>query len=139
VNSLSLPLVQKPPVTSLSLAIELSTQFETSGKHPFTHNAKGLGSCSYPWRSLTAPTLAVVLTAGTWRPQFSTMNSSPRVRACAFKIFRRNSLLTSGWSIVHTMHVVNFGHLDGLVWNAYDWCPLDKFRVVIEGANSNGE
>jgi hypothetical protein len=40
---------------------------------------------------------------------------------------------------VYTLHVVNFGHLDGLVREAYDWCPLDTFPELIEGADSNGE
>jgi len=42
-------------------------------------------------------------------------------------------------SIVYTLHVVNFAHLDALVRKAYDWFPLDKFPDLIEGVDSNGE
>jgi hypothetical protein len=48
-------------------------------------------------------------------------------------------LLTSGCSIVLTLHVVNFGHLDRLVLCVYDQSPLDQFSELIEGADPNGE
>ena len=37
-------------------------------------------------------------------------------------------------SIVDTLHVVNFSHLDGSVLAAYDCSSLDQFSNLIEGA-----
>ena len=48
-------------------------------------------------------------------------------------------IVTSVCSILHTMHVVNFSHLDGLVLGVYDWSPSDQFPDLIEGADLNGE
>jgi hypothetical protein len=58
-----------------------------------------------------------------------------RFRACAFRVFGRNSSLTSGCSIVYILPVINFAHLDGSVRKVYDWCPLDKFPKLNEGAD----
>ncbi len=42
-------------------------------------------------------------------------------------------------SILYILYVVNFAHLDGLVQAAYDWCPLDEFPELIEGADPDDE
>jgi len=48
-------------------------------------------------------------------------------------------LLSSGCAILRTLQVVNFGHLDGLVVEVYDWSRWSKFLGLIKGAEPNGE
>jgi hypothetical protein len=40
----------------------------------------------------------------------------------------------SGCSILHTFHVVNFGHLDGLTPMSLGLAPLDQFSEFMEGS-----